>query len=116
MIYSRELEKNYYKCHFHCLLTIKIIDGMFDNYLSNSPTNILTDKKITDGMKYNFFYRWDVIFSDGNIDEMKWVKFFFGTLCPLVNPYVQLLSTDSLIDHKSPMRVFLIDYFCAYGL
>jgi len=28
---------------------------MFDNYLSNSPTNILTDKKITDGMKYNFF-------------------------------------------------------------
>jgi hypothetical protein len=55
MIYSRELEKNYYKCHFHCLLTIKIIDGMFDNYLSNSPTNILTDKKITDGMKYNFF-------------------------------------------------------------
>jgi hypothetical protein len=57
MIYSRELEKNYYKCHLHCLLTIKIIDGMFDNYLSNSPTNILTDKKITDGMKYNFFYR-----------------------------------------------------------
>ena len=55
MIYFRELEKNYYKYHFHCLLTIEIIDGMFDSYLSNSPTNILTDKKNTDGMKYNFF-------------------------------------------------------------
>ena len=57
MIYSRELEKNYCKCHFYCLLTVEIIDGMFDSYLSNSPTNILTNKKITDGMKYNFFRR-----------------------------------------------------------
>jgi hypothetical protein len=35
-------------------LTDKIIDGLFDGYMSNSPKEMLTDKKLIDGMTYGF--------------------------------------------------------------
>jgi hypothetical protein len=47
-------ENNYCKCHCNCLLIDEIIDDLFDGYLLNSPMEILTNKKITDGMIYNF--------------------------------------------------------------
>ena len=44
-VYYRELKKNYCKCHCHCLLTDRIIDGLFDGYMSNSPKEIQMNKK-----------------------------------------------------------------------
>ena len=43
--YFRELEKNYYKCHCHYLLTNKIADGLFDSYMSNLPRGMPIKKK-----------------------------------------------------------------------
>jgi len=49
------LEKNYYKYHYHCLLTNEIINGLFDDFISHSLMDILTDeKKIIDGMTFDF--------------------------------------------------------------
>jgi hypothetical protein len=45
LVYSRELEKNYYKYHCHYLLTNKITYGLCDDYISNSLKEIRMDKK-----------------------------------------------------------------------
>jgi len=50
LVYFREFEKNYYKCHYHCLLTDRITNGLFDSYVSNSLKKISMDKKIIDVM------------------------------------------------------------------
>ena len=45
--YSKELEKNCYKCHCYCLLIERITNNLFDSYMSNSLTDIPTEKKKT---------------------------------------------------------------------
>jgi len=65
-------ENNYCKCHCNCLLTDEIIDDLFDGYLLNSPMEILTNKKITDGMIYNFSVG-DMLYSAMKI-PMEWSK------------------------------------------
>jgi len=29
LVYFKEFEKNYYKCHYHCLLTDRITNSLF---------------------------------------------------------------------------------------
>jgi len=94
-----------------------LLDCVFKRFTSNS----LTDKKITDGMTYGFFVCDMFIFSDGNTDRMKRVKFFWCALsitksiCKIITdkpqiideiffdwwfPYVITLASFVLMDYE----------------
>jgi len=92
---TRKLENNYCKWYCHCLLIGGITNNLFDGYMPK----LSTDKKNHRWNDIQFFYQWHVIFSDGNTDGVKWVKFFFFFLHVLsVSKFICKSITDGLID------------------
>jgi hypothetical protein len=96
-VYLKELEKNYYKCHCHCLVIDGITDGLFDSYMSNSPKKIPTNKNNHWWNDIRFFYRWYVIFIYRNTNGMKQVKFLFWHAFSISRSIGKII-TDKLTD------------------